>query len=390
MNKETRILLTGGGTGGHIYPLSAVAKKIQEQTPNADIAYAGQPGGYRGILEQHNIKILSVVSSKWRRYFSPLNVLEVFRFFIGFLQAFWKIYWFMPDALFSKGGPGALPIILVCRFYLIPIVIHESDVIPGLTSIISARYAKKIFLAFEEAEGYFQNKNTEVVGQPVRDEIASGGLPPSETRKMLGFSADLPMILVIGGSQGSTRINDFILSNLKLLLEKFQILHQIGENNYKDYNQEYEVESRRLSPLLKSRYHFAAYLNNSHPFTMASALSAADAVISRGGASAIFEISALGKPSILIPLPESARNHQEANAYAFQKTGAAIVIEEENLKPNLFESILENLFSASGGGKNLQKLQMMSEAAKRFYKPQAAEKIASYILKLLNENKYGH
>ncbi|MEK9186318.1 MAG: UDP-N-acetylglucosamine--N-acetylmuramyl-(pentapeptide) pyrophosphoryl-undecaprenol N-acetylglucosamine transferase, partial [Patescibacteria group bacterium] len=325
-----RILLAGGGTGGHMYPLIAVAKEIQRQTPFAEIAYAGNPGRFDIDLKAVNIKILKLATAKWRRYFSLLNFLDIPKFFWSLAQAFWKIYWFMPDAIFSKGGPGALPAILACRFYLVPIVIHESDTVPGMTTMIAAKQAKKIFLAFGEAEKYFEKADVEVVGQPVREEILNSP-SKNQTRKQLGFTEDLPLVLFIGGSQGSERLNDFVIANLGSLLQNYQVLHQAGENNYREYAEEYEVEKRRISPSLLNHYKVVPYFNNDSEISMTGALAAAEVIVSRAGAGAIFEIAASGKPAILIPLPESARNHQESNAYAYQKTGAAVLIEEENL-----------------------------------------------------------
>lgn len=376
MSREIRILLIGGGTGGHIYPLAAVADKISEQAPLAKLFYIGEPGPFCGLLEQQNIKILNIVSSKWRRYFSLLNFLDIFKFFLGFLQSLWKIYWLMPDAVFSKGGPGVLPIILVCRFYQIPIIIHESDAVPGLTNKMSGRYAQKIFLAFAEAQNYFGKVDLEVTGQPTRAEILRE-LPSDEAKKTLGFSPDAPLILFMGGSQGSARLNDFVLNNLGMFLEKFQILHQVGENNYADYLKDYGIENQRLTSAAKNRYQFAAYLDINQPLTLFNALSAADIIVSRGGAGAIFEIAAYGKPAILIPLPESANGHQKANTYAYQKSGAAVIVEEENLLPNLLENIIESLL------KNPEQMRTMSAAAKQFYKPDAAEKIAKGILTIV-------
>lgn len=369
MTKEIRILLTGGGTGGHIYPLIAVAKRLA----NVHLRYFGDPGLYKNLLENSQIEINKIISSKFRRYFSLLNILDTFKFVIGFIQALWEIFWFMPDAAFSKGGPGALPILLVCRFYFIPIVIHESDAIPGLTNKITARYAKKVKLAFGAAQKYFNTKaEIEIVGQPVREEILKDELS-GEVRREFGFNENKPIILFLGGSQGSTRINDFVLSNLELFLHKFQILHQVGEKNYQPYKNSYDFISKNWPADLKNNYFLTPYFEDN----LASAFNVAEVVISRAGAGAIFEIAAKAKPSILIPFPEAANNHQQVNAYEYQKTGAAIIIEQANLLPNLIINVIENLL------KDQNKLKQMSAAAKQFYKPKAAEQIAENIKSLL-------
>lgn len=372
--KPLRILLTGGGTGGHIYPLIAVANEIRKQRPNADFRYAGSPGDFQKVLKENGVRVMRIASSKWRRYFSVLNFLDIFKLFFGVFQALWKIYWYMPDVLFSKGGPGALAVVSVCRFYFIPIFIHESDTIPGFTNKVSARFAKKIFLAFDETRRYIRHQNIETVGQPIR-KLPS--ISQEAARQAIGFFSELPVITILGGSQGSAKLNDFVIANLHLFLQKFQLLHQVGLANYNDYKNEYNVVSQTLNPELKNRYHYAAYFNDEQPLTLTNVIASADIIVSRAGAGAIFELANAGKPAILVPLSNAAADHQQSNAYAYQKSGAAIIIEEENLLPNLFESTVENLL------KNPEKLKTMAEAARQFFKPEAATKIAASIIEHL-------
>lgn len=365
----------GGGTGGHIYPLLVVAKKLQKKLPTADIRYFGDAGRYyRLILENSGLRVSKIVSSKLRRYFSLLNFFDIFKLFLGLIQSFWKLFWFMPDVAFSKGGPGALPLIFACRFYQIPIIIHESDAIPGLTNEISAKYAKKIFLAFAAAKEYFSGKikaEIEAIGQPVREEILVEE-SKEVAKRVFGFDPSRPVALIIGGSQGSSRINDFVLENLEALLGKFQIIHQIGLDKYSDYKLEYDFISKNFSPILKNNYQLVPYLNGQLK-NLRDALNAADIMVSRAGAGAIFESAAKGVPAILIPLPESANGHQEANAYEYEAAGAAIVVEEENLLPHIFINTLEKVLN------NPEISAKMSAAAKKFYQPDAAAKISEAI-----------
>jgi UDP-N-acetylglucosamine--N-acetylmuramyl-(pentapeptide) pyrophosphoryl-undecaprenol N-acetylglucosamine transferase len=380
--KKIRILLTGGGTGGHIYPLIAVAQQLQKKLPEAEIRCFGAPDSYyKFVLENRGIEISKIAASKLRRYFSLGNFWDFFKFFWGLIQSFWKIFWFMPDAAFSKGGPGALPIILACRWYQIPIFIHESDAAPGLTNKISAKYAKKIFLAFEAAREYFEGKiKTEiaVVGQPVREDA----LVKEEkeiAKRLFSFNPQMPVILVLGGSQGSSRINDFILENLETLLAKFQIIHQIGRDKYDEYKNGYDFISQKFSQILKNNYQPVPYLNGQTK-NLRDAFNAADLVISRAGAGAIFETAARGIPAILIPLPESANGHQKVNAYEYAGSGAGIVIEEENLLPHIVIAAAEKILS------NREAWNKMSEAARKFYQPDAAEKIAAAICEQFMSN----
>lgn len=371
-----RILLTGGGTGGHIYPLVAVAQKIEEilgkRGESAEFRYFGDPAHYEYYLSTNNILVVKIASSKLRRYFSLLNFFDVFKFFFGIIQSLWKVYWFMPDVVFSKGGPGALAIILVCRFYQIPLIIHESDSIPGLTNKTSAKFAKKIEIAFPSAANYFPaKKEMNLVGSPVREYLLKEG--EKEAGKLsFGFDYNKPVILVMGGSQGAERINEFILENIELLATKYQILHQVGPKNFESYRNEYLFVSKNFAPEINKNYKFIPYLD----LNLKDAYDACDLIVSRAGAGAIFEIAARGKPSILIPLDKSANDHQRQNAYEYAQAGAALVIEQENLLANLFVSQIDLILN------NKERLEKMSIAAKNFYKPDAAQNIAEDIVNI--------
>ena len=379
--KKLRILFVGGGSGGHIFPLIAVANELQQQAANFNIAldmrYFGSDRGYANELVKNNIAYVPIMTSKWRRYLSFLNVVDLIKFPFAVIQVLWKIFWFMPDVIFSKGGPGALPVILVSRFFLIPVVIHESDTVPGLTNRISGRYAAKIFLAFASTEEYFHKKNNiEVVGNPVREAIiaqiiaSQSSEGKQQARREFGFNPDEPVVLVLGGSQGAERLNNFVLENLEILIRSAQIIHQVGERNFATYKTEYEFMAKDWSEIEKNRYQYRAFFADD----LAGAITAADIVISRAGAGSIFELAAFGKPALLIPLLEAANDHQRQNAYLYAQTGAALVIQEENLLGNLMVTEIETLI------KNPALLQQMSDAAKSFYRPDAASIIAKYLL----------
>jgi UDP-N-acetylglucosamine--N-acetylmuramyl-(pentapeptide) pyrophosphoryl-undecaprenol N-acetylglucosamine transferase len=374
--KKLRVLFTGGGTGGHIYPIVAVATRMRDWAVRngfePDFRYFGQPGNYAEILKAEGIRISTIATSKLRRYFSLLNVLDFFKFFFGFFQGLWKLYWFMPDVMFSKGGPGALSVVFAGRFYLIPLVIHESDAIPGLTNKVSARFARIVDLSFTAAANYFSKIKAKVVivGNPTRPEFLTG-IPEDQAKKNLGFDPQKPVLLFLAGSQGSNRMNDFVIGNLEALLLKFQIIHSVGREKFKEYKDQYDFITKNYSPVLTQNYKFSDYLDN-----VSLAMDAADLVISRGGAGAIFEIAGKGKPSIIVPFPEAASDHQRENAYAYEETGATIVIEQENLLPSIFIGQVEKIFGSADLWKK------MSGAAHDFATPQAADKIASDVLSL--------
>jgi len=260
--------------------------------------------------------------------------------------------------------------VLVARFYRIPVVIHISDAVPSRTGRVSAIFAKAIALGFADAQKYFSNKknNVIVVGNPVRADVFGQQIAQADARTGLGMASDLPLILVLGGSQGATRINDFILDNVNHILEFTQVLHQTGKNNYETVVKEFGIIQRELPEELSKRYKAVPYFEGD----ISAAFSASDLVVSRAGAGSIFEIAAMGRPSILIPIPEAA--DQPKNAACYATTGAAAIIEEPNMLPNLFINSLKKLFE------NPDRLVQMSKAARDFYRPDSALKLAQIIL----------
>jgi UDP-N-acetylglucosamine--N-acetylmuramyl-(pentapeptide) pyrophosphoryl-undecaprenol N-acetylglucosamine transferase len=373
---KLRVLLTGGGSGGHIYPLIAVVQKLQElknlsNGTDLDIQYFGDPGEYRELLDKNQVGITHLPESKLRRYFDPRNVLDFFKFFIAFFQALWKVFWFMPDVAFSKGGPGALSVLYACRFYQIPIIIHDSDAVPGLTNRASGKGARVIELAFQNAQSFFPKKKTfHLVGNPIREHLLKSENTREASKAVFDFTPNLPVLLFLGGSQGAAPINNFLFENNLLLLDKFQIIHQVGKKNYEAYKNEYTFFSEKYNPELKKRYVFMPYLEDN----LKEALNAADLIIARAGSSTIFEIAYTGTPSILVPLPEAANNHQWENAIQYEKTGACVVITQENLLGRLFIVQADKIL------KDGALYQKMSEAAKNFYIPNSAQLIAKDII----------
>jgi len=385
-----RILFTGGGTGGHIYPLLAVAEELQKSEMDIDARYFGAPGDYKKNLEAAGITVSKIIPAKLRRYFDLRNFIDILILLpLSFIQAMWKVFWFMPDVLFSKGGPGALPVVLACRFYRVPVLIHDSDSIMGLTNRISSRFSQRIAVSFSSTVDELAAKNKKfaniiaLTGNPIRPSLLKNQPAQAEAKKHFGFEPTRPVILVIGGSQGAMKINNFMvemadafmgfISGAEGPLPKWQILHQTGNKNFDGAKKTLDFILKNRAEGERSAYKLVPYFEND----MKEAYLAADVVVSRSGSASIFEIAAFGKPSILVPLPqEVVGEHQVKNAYEYARTGAAVVIEEPNLKQNLFMAQLEKLFSEPG------KLEVMSQAAKQFAKPQAAQLIAEEIFKI--------
>jgi len=375
--KKTKILVTGGGTGGHIYPIVSVAAELQilalEKNIPVRIRYLGSASKkYRNILRDNGIEVRLILGSKLRRYFSLSNFIDAPKFAISLCQAVWKVLWFMPSVVFSKGGPGSIPVVLAARLYRIPIVIHESDSVPSVTGKFTSRFAKVIATSFETAGHYFSGTRGRVIltGNPIRTSLLKEKVPQKKAKIFLEFDDKLPLLLVLGGSQGAEFINDFILDNLPEILKVTQVFHQTGIGNYDRVVGEFSVIEKSLPEEIRGRYKAIDYFEND----ISIAFGASDIVVSRPGAGGIFEIAAFKKPSILVPITNSANNHQLLNAVEYGKTGAALVFEEENLLPHLF---LERISGLLG---NPQKLSQMSEATSNFYKPDAALKLAKILL----------
>lgn len=373
-----KILFTGGGTAGHIFPIIAICREIRKIAPDFQFFYIGPKDEFsRNLLSQEGIEVKTILAGKIRRYFGLKSFFQnfidiVFKFPLGFLQSLFYVFIISPDLIFSKGGYGSLPVVFVGWLFLTPIFLHESDVIPGLANRLGSKLSLEIFVSFPaEKTKYFSSKKMISVGNPIRSEILEG--EKEKAKELFELTGEKPVILTLGGSQGSQRINDIILAILPEFLENFELIHQTGEKNFKEIKAEVKVIVKKES--LKY-YHPFPFLDEEE---LKQAYAISDLVCGRAGAGSIFEISAAGLPSILIPLPESAQNHQVENAYAYTGSGACQVLEEANLTPHFFLERLKYLFSQS------QKLKEMGESAKAFSKPQAAKIIAEYITGYLTQ-----
>ncbi|MDD2731315.1 MAG: undecaprenyldiphospho-muramoylpentapeptide beta-N-acetylglucosaminyltransferase [Candidatus Portnoybacteria bacterium] len=371
-----RIVLTGGGTAGHLFPLIAVARQIKNliaqniwQIPlgegsGAEFAFIGPATLGEETLASEGIACKRILAGKWRRYGSLENLLDVFKLPIGFCQALWHLFWLMPNVIFSKGGFGSVPVVMAAWIFRIPVLVHESDAIPGLANRLTAKMASRIAVSFSETAKFFPAAKTALTGNPVREEIQNGD--PAQTRIIFNLVGAKPLLLFLGGSQGAQALNEVIVNALPRLLARCEIIHQCGANNFEAIKQFFKKQwpaGYFLSPFLDENQLRAAY-------------AAADLIISRAGAGSISEIALLGKPSIIIPLPNSAADHQTKNARDFSQSGAAEILEQINLTPNLLQNEIFSLLDKP------DLLKQMGEKAKQFARPQAAKEIAQEILKI--------
>lgn len=371
-----RILLTGGGSGGHVYPLLAVVEVLRGLDlgdEKLDLVYLGPKDDYHALFEALDVRCFELYGAKLRRYASLQNLLDVPKFFIALLQAWWRLFLLMPDAVYSKGGPGALPVVLAAWFYHIPVLIHESDMVPGLTNRISSWFAKRIAVSFEEAQKHFSIRKVAWTGHPERKSIRHPGLGRDGAKAQLGFLPAEPLVVVIGGSQGSQRINDVVLGGLPLIAQHAAVLHQTGPNNEEEVKQLAQAGMLGVEGSVAARHPWKVV---PYIVEVGTALQAADVVISRAGSGSIFEIAAFGRAAILIPLAESANDHQRLNAITFASAGGGVVIEEANLVPGIVARKVAELIT------NAQEREAMETASRGFAKEGGADLIAAELLRL--------
>lgn len=308
-----KIVLTGGGTAGHVTPNIALLPELKKR--GYEVHYIGSKEGIeRKLMEEFDVTYYPISSGKLRRYFDPKNFSDPFRVIKGFGEASSLLKKIKPDVVFSKGGFVAVPVVLAAKRRKIPAIIHESDMTPGLANKICIPCAEKICANFPETLQALPDGKAVLTGSPIRRELFDGN-------KLAGlefchFTANKPVVLIIGGSLGSVVVNEAVRGILPTLLEKFQVIHLCGKGkvdeklNHTPGYVQFEYIKKELSDLLD----------------------AADVVISRAGANAICELLALRKPNILVPLSAAAsRGDQILNAASFEKQGYSYVIQEENL-----------------------------------------------------------
>ncbi len=334
-----KILLCGGGTGGHILPIVAIAEKLKKHAHFSDkkieLLWVGERGGQeKAIAKKYHIPFKSIFCGKIRRYFSLKNVIDIFKFPVGLLEAKRVVKKFKPDVIFGKGGYVSAPVILGARNYKIPIYIHDSDAVPGQANLSLAKYARKIFVTFPESKKYFKHEEQNKIiisGLPLREGASFGN--KREGYRVFGLEYSKPVILVMGGSQGAKKINDVMFNLIPKVVEKYQIIHFVGKRNVDEISK----RIKNLTAFQQKNYHFFASIEGKNFF---NAVAAADLVISRGGANSLFELAAMARPAIIIPYPHASANHQIKNAQFFTNFGAIkVILEKESLENDLERSI---------------------------------------------------
>lgn len=308
-----RIILTGGGTAGHVTPCIALLPELQKE--GFDIQYIGSYNGIeRKLIEEYQIPYHGISSGKLRRYFDPKNFSDPFKVMKGYFEASRLMKELKPDIVFSKGGFVTVPVVFAAKKHNIPVIIHESDMTPGLANKLALPSATRVCANFPETVKYLPEDKAVLTGTPIRKELFAGNR--IKGLDFCGFTANKPVVLIIGGSTGSRAINEVVRGMLPTLLRDYQVVHLCGKGNLDEHFEEtqgyvqFEYIKEELSDL------FAA----------------ADLIISRAGANAICEILALRKPNILIPLSAAAsRGDQILNAESFERQGYSFVLKEEEM-----------------------------------------------------------
>lgn len=321
-----RIILTGGGTAGHVTPNIALLPRLKEL--QYDIHYIGSYNGIeKELIEQFGIPYHGIATGKLRRYFSLQNFTDPFRVLKGMNEAKKLVKILKPDVIFSKGGFVSVPVVLSGKRCRVPVIIHESDMTPGLANKICIPVARKVCCNFPETLKLLPAEKAVLTGSPIRSELAQGNRLSG--LNMCGFSANKPVIMVIGGSQGAANVNKAVRDALPQLLTDFQIVHLCGKD---------KVDNLLLNT---AGYRQFEYIKAE----LKDLFAMADLVISRAGANAICELLALKKPNILIPLPAaSSRGDQLLNAKSFESQGFSIVINEDDLTTELLVDKVHELY----------------------------------------------
>jgi UDP-N-acetylglucosamine--N-acetylmuramyl-(pentapeptide) pyrophosphoryl-undecaprenol N-acetylglucosamine transferase len=369
-----RVLISGGGTGGHVYPALSVATQLRDQY-NADILYLGSDDGLETqLVPAAGLRLKVIKAGKLRRYLSWQTLQGIGRVPLGMIQALDIVRRFHADVAFTSGGYVAVPAGLAARLNGVPLLMHQQDVPPNLSNRLLAPLATKISVAFEDSRQFFPVQKTLLLGNPVRSEIlAMRQVTAQQAREQLGFDAALPLLLVTGGSQGARHLNRVTCEALPQLLQWCQVLHISGNKLHGETHALSNSQIAGLDDHIRQRYRLVPYMSDEMPL----ALQAADLVMCRAGASTVSELAALQKPSILVPLPPAiGKSPQEANAAMVGRRQAAEVIANDTLSAPLLIERARDIITQP------ERMQQMQAAMHELAKPMAAQDIVETVVRM--------
>ncbi len=374
-----KIGFAGGGTGGHFYPIIAVAEEVnkvvdEQKIIDCSLIYISTDEYDKAALLENGLKFEKIYAGKLRVYFSLKNFLDIWKTFFGVINAIFVLYRIYPDVIFSKGAYASFPTLFAARLLGIPVLMHESDCSPGRVNKWTGKFAKKIAVSFAEASTFFPSNKVALTGQPVRTELREKSV--SGMYEYFGLDSTLPVLWVVGGSQGSQVLNDVILEILPNALKKYQIIHVCGDKNVDSVKEQAKIVLGNEKELL-SRYKVFGFLNS---LGIKMAAGASSLCITRGG-SMLFELALWGLPAIVVPIEKSNGDHQRKNAFSFAKKGGAVVVEEANLDATILESEIDRIL----GNKDI--LDKMKESMYSSATPQAARLIAEELVKIAQSHE---
>jgi UDP-N-acetylglucosamine--N-acetylmuramyl-(pentapeptide) pyrophosphoryl-undecaprenol N-acetylglucosamine transferase len=361
------ILISGGGTGGHIYPALALIKEIQEQQPDASFLYVGTEKGLeKRIVENVGIPFQSIYITGFKRKISLHNVKTIYRFLKGVMESKKIIKKFRPDVVIGTGGYVCGPVVYAAAKRNIPTIIHEQNSVPGLTNKFLSKYVDKVAICFQEATAFFPEQKVILTGNPRATEV-SKHRPMDKTS--LGLNPNKKTVMIVGGSRGATPINDACINALQeFSRKKYEVLYVTGEVHYDKVIEEVNQNQNPNNVIIKP------FLDNMPDYLMNI-----DLVVARAGATTLAEITALGIPSILIPSPYVTNNHQEKNARALEQNGAATIVLEQNLTSTLLINEIDEILG------NTQNLSAMKQNAQKLGMPDASLRTYKLIKELIRE-----
>lgn len=367
--KKIKVLITGGGTGGHIYPAIAVAQGLKKDNEIEKIFYVGcKKNMEKTIVLAENIDFYSINVSGMPRK-KDLKLIKWFiELGIAAVKSCYYILKLKPDIVFGTGGYVSGPVLLAAKILNVPFVIHDPDAHPGIVNKFTANSASAVSTAFEQAKKYLKSNNIILNGNPVRANFLY--VNKEEAIKELGLNPAKKTVLVMGGSQGAKTINDSILGALPDLINKyeFQVIHQTGSKNYEEFIQ--NLTEKHLEMINNPCYIVKPFFDN-----IEIPLNAADLAVSRAGSLSISELNLCGLPSVLVPYPYAAADHQRFNARALEEAGASVYLEDSECNPEKLLSLIISIFD------NPEKLEQMKQSNKNLAKPQATENIICILKK---------
>lgn len=365
-----KIAVSGGGTGGHIYPALALIREIQKENKEAEFLYIGTINGLESkLVPRENISFKSIHITGFKRKLSFENVKTVFRFLKGVNDSKKILKEFKPDIVIGTGGYVCGPVVYAAAKLGIPTIIHEQNSVPGLTNKFLSRYVNKIAICFDEAKDYFPEEKTVFTGNPRASEVI--GKDGVKGRLSAGLSTTMPAVLIFGGSRGARPINEAVVKSLSELADKpYQVLYVTGDVHYEAVKKEVELVGNPENVVIKPFIH-----------NMPEVLAGIDLVVSRAGATTLAEITSLGIPSILIPSPYVTNNHQEKNARSLSDHGAALLLLEKDLNSSSLIGNMDRILL------NKENLKDMKLKAKKMGVPDSASRLYHLMAQLVDGNQ---